>query len=1431
MNILFVNYGDFTTNSLNHIGGFANVLSGQGHACIVAVPAKKESIDAIADPLFTPATFDEVLSGEVRFLDGRPADLIHAWTPRECVRRFVVAYQQKAPTPSRLVVHLEDNEGHLFEGYTGLKLDTLADQPAATLSRWLVDGMPDPLRYRAFLGLADGITVITPRLTELVPAGVPTHELPPGVDFDFYGPQPADAKLRAELGLKPGEKVVTLTGSNTFANEAEIRELYLAVALLNERGTPTRLIRTGFNSPQFLATIPANVAAHVLDLGFVAKAKLPHLLALADVLVQPGRPGPFNDYRLPSKLPEFLASGRPVILPPTNLALAMTDGREALFLDAATPAEIADLCEKVFRNEKLAESLGRAGHAFARQHFDLPTNTAGLATFYQTVTTAPPNAYWPLVSGTGGSDLALLPHLLARGLNEAPDSDETTALAENFSLLIRRLETEYETLRAAAAAAEKLRPATEQHIANLTKALAAAEEQNRTTKTLTEQHIANLTKALAAAEEQKRTTKTLTEQHIANLEKSIAGERAALQATAELTRQHVANLEKAIADERAALHAAAKLTQQHVANLERNLEAAQHALRESEVRAASATSKLSEVEKWGREQAAHLAQTRLHLTEVERIARERVEKAVQKADQLTDQLAQANAIIRTRDLKIARMAKSFSWQATSPLRALRRWMIDPFTVEKLPEPPPPPPAAAPASATKPAAPTPEPAPTPAPVAPKPAAPAAPAAPTYGYTYNFDHPRNWRTSSNKLLILGWCYENSGAKISGIRAHFLGQTVEGIYGSKRLDVMASVGGLKQAEYCGIKLELKTALGEHPLVIEVEHETGWHKYYETTVNVGAPGDPAEQSEYEKWCEQHEARTDDDNAAIADHIARFAKRPLISVIMPTYNPPDDLLEKAIASVRKQLYPHWELCVADDCSTDPKVREVLEKAAAEDERIIVKFREKNGHISLASNTAINLATGEYLALFDHDDVLAPTALYEIAAELDAHPDAALIYTDEDKIDGEDRRFDPYFKPDWNPDLLFAQNYTSHLSVFRADLVREIGGFRKGLEGSQDWDLTLRFIEQIEPAQIRHIPRVLYHWRAVPGSTALQLSEKSYPVDAAKRALTEHFERVGEKIELLTVPGDHWRIKHPLPDPAPLVSLIIPTRNALKLTKQAVDSVIEKTIYPNYEIIIVDNNSDDEATLAWFKEIDGKSVGRQLAGAPQTIVRVLPYPGIFNYSAINNFAVEHAKGEVIGLLNNDVEVINADWMDELVSQAIRPGIGAVGAMLYYPLNTVQHAGVILGLGGVAGHPFKEFPRNDQGQKNRLRLVQNYSAVTGACLFVRKDRFLEVGGLDAEKLAVAFNDVDLCCKFIAAGYRNLWTPFAELYHHESASRGIEDTDEKKKRFQSEIETMMNRWPELLANDPAYNPNLTLVGEDFSTAYLPRWKKPWLTATTV
>ncbi|MFM9953529.1 MAG: hypothetical protein ACKVVO_05700, partial [Opitutaceae bacterium] len=363
MNILFVNYGDFTTNSLNHIAGFANTLCAAGHVCIVAVSQDKATVAHLPAPLFIAATYTELLARPGLFPDGRPADLIHAWTPREGVRKFTLAYQRAATTPARLIIHLEDNERFLLEAYTGESFASLRDATPAATDAWLIDALPHPLRHEAFLRVADGVTHIVNSLRAFIPAGIPTQLLPPGVDFSLYAPQPADPALRAELGLHADERVIVFTGSNTFANEPEMRDLYVAVALLNQRGTPTRLVRTGFNAPKFLASLSPELTRHVLDLGFVEKAQLPRLLALADVLVQPGQPGDFNDYRLPSQLPECLASGRPVVLPPTNLATLMTEGREAIFLPTGTPTEISDTCQLHFIDPALCAALGQKGVA------------------------------------------------------------------------------------------------------------------------------------------------------------------------------------------------------------------------------------------------------------------------------------------------------------------------------------------------------------------------------------------------------------------------------------------------------------------------------------------------------------------------------------------------------------------------------------------------------------------------------------------------------------------------------------------------------------------------------------------------------------------------------------------------------------------------------------------------------------------------------------------------------------------------------------------------------------------------------------------------------------------------------------------------------------------------------------------------------------
>ncbi|WP_318036376.1 glycosyltransferase [Cupriavidus pinatubonensis] len=565
-----------------------------------------------------------------------------------------------------------------------------------------------------------------------------------------------------------------------------------------------------------------------------------------------------------------------------------------------------------------------------------------------------------------------------------------------------------------------------------------------------------------------------------------------------------------------------------------------------------------------------------------------------------------------------------------------------------------------------------------------------------------------------------------------------------------------------------------------------------------------------YRAWVEAYDDLNEDKRAALAQASAQLARKPLISVLMPVYNPPVDLLDAAIRSVRAQIYPHWELCVADDASPNPEVRALLQSHAAEEPRIKLALRDENGHISAASNSALELATGEYVALLDHDDLLSEQALFWIVREINAHPEARLIYSDEDKISLDGERFAPYFKCDWNYELFLSHNMVSHLGVYRTELVRSVGGFRQGLEGSQDYDLALRCVEQIGSGEIRHIPRVLYHWRVLPGSTAMAGSEKPYALIAGERALAEHLSRTGRNgsVQANGKLGV-YRIRYPLPDNPPLVSLIIPTRNGLHLIRQCVDSILNLTTYPEYEIIVVDNGSDEPAVLEYFHKI-----------AQHSKVRILRDDRPFNYSALNNHAVSVSRGEIIGLINNDIEVITPDWLEEMVSLALQSGVGAVGARLWYPNDTMQHGGVIMGIGGIANHAHKGIRRNDPGYFARAAVTQNYSAVTAACLVVQRAIYTEIGGLNERDLTVAYNDVDFCLRLIQAGYRNVWTPYADLYHHESATRGLDDSPEKRKRFLAESCYMECHWKAFMEHDPAYSPNLTVEREDFSLAWPPR-----------
>ncbi|WP_043285026.1 glycosyltransferase family 2 protein [Paraburkholderia oxyphila] len=574
------------------------------------------------------------------------------------------------------------------------------------------------------------------------------------------------------------------------------------------------------------------------------------------------------------------------------------------------------------------------------------------------------------------------------------------------------------------------------------------------------------------------------------------------------------------------------------------------------------------------------------------------------------------------------------------------------------------------------------------------------------------------------------------------------------------------------------------------------------------GGGTEAARRNNYGEWIRLYDTLDDAKRAALRARFARMRDAPLISVLMPTYNPNLQWLREAIESVRDQIYPNWELCIADDASTDPQVRPVLEAYARDDRRIKVTLRERNGHISAASNSALALAGGEWVALLDQDDRLAEHALVWVADAIERDPTLQLIYSDEDKIDDQGQRHDPYFKCDWNRDLFYSQNMFCHLGIYRRSLLNSIGGFREGVEGAQDHDLVLRCIEQTGDAPIAHIPRVLYHWRVHAGSTAAGADAKSYAAAAGERALQAHFVRTNVAAAAEWV-GYGYRVRYALPSPAPLVSLIIPTRNALELMRMCVESIRTRTTYPNYEIIIVDNGSDDAEALEYFASLaagDGVSVLRD--DRP------------FNYSALNNRAVEQARGSLVALINNDIEVRSPDWLSEMVSIAMQPGVGAVGAKLLYPDNTLQHAGIVLGIGGVAGHANKHGRPPHRGYFGRTGLIGSWSAITAACMVVRREVFQGVGGLNETDLTVAFNDVDFCLKLKAAGYRNVLTPYAELYHHESATRGYEDNPEKRARFRAESDYMRRQWSSWLKSDPAYSPNLTLQHEDFSLAWPPR-----------
>jgi glycosyltransferase involved in cell wall biosynthesis len=562
----------------------------------------------------------------------------------------------------------------------------------------------------------------------------------------------------------------------------------------------------------------------------------------------------------------------------------------------------------------------------------------------------------------------------------------------------------------------------------------------------------------------------------------------------------------------------------------------------------------------------------------------------------------------------------------------------------------------------------------------------------------------------------------------------------------------------------------------------------------------------DYKKWIGLNEVSRSN-YKTLSDEINEWDFLPLISIIMPTYETPIDLLRAAIDSVLNQVYENWELCIADDFSKNPLIRAILIEYQNKDSRIKVVVRNENGHICAASNSALEMATGDFVALLDHDDELHSLALFYIAKGIRKFSEVDLFYSDEDKISIDGIRSDPYFKCDLNYDLFLGQNMICHLSAYRLSLIRDLGGFRRGYEGAQDYDLALRVLDAVGVKGVKHIPRVLYHWRIIPQSTASSHEAKPYAVNAAEKAIEDHLQRNSVRASVHKPKGSsgYHRVSYEIQTPHPSVEIIIPTRDAVHLVRQCIDSILEHTTYSNYHITIVDNGSVKEESLKYFANLQS-----------DCRVSVIRDDSPFNFPRINNNIGLNTNADLICLLNNDIEVITPEWLTEMVSIALQPKVGAVGAKLLYPNETLQHAGVILGVGGVAGHSHKFLPRSESGYFSRAVLRNTFSAVTAACLVIQASIFKEVGGLDVN-LQIAFNDIDFCLRVRDLGYRNVWTPFAELYHHESATRGHEDTPEKKARFDSEVSYMKNRWGKQLLDDPYYSPNLTLESENFSIAW--------------
>ena len=613
-----------------------------------------------------------------------------------------------------------------------------------------------------------------------------------------------------------------------------------------------------------------------------------------------------------------------------------------------------------------------------------------------------------------------------------------------------------------------------------------------------------------------------------------------------------------------------------------------------------------------------------------------------------------------------------------------------------------------------------------------------------------------------------------------------------GIRRPDVMHSHGSYRDALHCGYQAMWDTSWvpdGPHEITVRATGRNGHYAELTRPVLVDL------RTDYRVWIEQNEPDAVEKERMKLE-VRNWVSQPKISIVVPLYKTPLQLLTKAVDSVKRQIYPNWELCLVDDGSDSPPLREKLAALRAEDSRVLVKALDQNRGIAEATNECIEMATGEYVGLLDHDDELADHALYEVVKAINANPELDLLYSDEDKIDLDGNRFEPFFKPRWSPELLRSCNYICHFLVCRRSLLVDVGRLRAGFEGSQDHDLLLRLSERTD--RIHRIPRILYHWRAIGGSTAMGLEAKPQAAEAGRRAIAEHLVRTKTAGEVTEVGPARYRVRYEIKRPEK-VTIVVPTGGNLPKLKPALQTIFKNTQYPDYGILVVDN-SEGDSVVDLLRGFGG--YGRKLGTLDR---RGQP----FNFSRLCNSAAEAAKTPYILFLNDDITAIHADWLAAMVEHAQQESVGAVGPLLLYPEDKIQHAGVVLGVFQNCGHAFTGFDADDPGYFGQAQVVRNVAAVTGACLLARRDLFLKLGGFNEKDLPIAFQDVDFCLRLWENGYRVVYTPFARLYHHESSSKNREQLIPSP----AEVQYMQTKWAQWIEDDPFYNPNLTREKENF------------------